>query len=37
MVEPTKERVPEAYIKIIQDMYGLSNPGNDKGRKYRVF
>ena len=30
-----KKRVLEAYIKIIQDMY--EDPGNDKGRKYRVF
>ena len=26
--------VPEGYIKIIQNMYGDSNPGNDKGRMF---
>ena len=38
---PQKKRVPEAFIKIIQDMYEeywiLLDPRNDKGRKYRVF
>ena len=31
-----KKRVLEAYIKIIQYMYE-ENPGNNKGRQYRVF